>query len=146
MAEKEISKEYKTDGIAVIWKPRKCIHSEVCVKTLPNVYKPNDKPWIVPENASISELTSQIDLCPSGALSYRLVEGLDEHNNSDKHMSTKIEVLPNGPLMVHGELEITLANGTKETKSKPTAFCRCGASDNKPYCDGNHRAAGFKDA
>lgn len=146
MAEKEISKEYNTEGITVIWKPKKCIHSEVCVKTLPDVYKPKEKPWIVPGNASASALKSQIDLCPSGALSYRLAEGIQEQNKSNKHMSKKVEVLPNGPLMVHGELEITLANGSKETKSKPTAFCRCGASGNKPYCDGSHRAAGFKDA
>lgn len=146
MAEKEISKEYNTEGITVIWKPKKCIHSEVCVKTLPDVYKPKEKPWIVPGNTSVSALKSQIDLCPSGALSYRLAEGIQEQNKSNKHMSKKVEVLPNGPLMVHGELEITLANGSKETKSKPTAFCRCGASGNKPYCDGSHRAAGFKDA
>ncbi len=145
MAEKEIIKEYKTEGITVIWKPRKCIHSEVCVKELPQVYKPNDKPWIVPENASASDLRSQIDQCPSGALTYRLEEGSEEQKKSDNHMSNKVEVLPNGPLMVHGELEITLADGSKENKSKPTAFCRCGASAKKPYCDGSHRAAGFKD-
>ncbi len=146
MADKEIRKEYSTEGITVIWKPRKCIHSAVCVKTLPNVYKPDEKPWIIPDNASAKELKKQIDLCPSGALSYSLGEGFTEEFKSNKHMSNKVEVLPNGPLMVHGELEVTLADGSKETKSKPTAFCRCGASDNKPYCDGSHRAAGFKDA
>ncbi len=146
MSEKEIKKEYSKEGITVIWKPAKCIHSEVCVKTLPDVYKPKEKPWIVPENASVSDLRSQIDQCPSGALLYRLADGHEEQNKTNEHMSKKVEVLPNGPLMVHGELEITLANGSKETKSKPTAFCRCGASDNKPYCDGSHRAAGFKDA
>lgn len=146
MAEKEIIKEYPTEGITVIWKPKKCIHAAVCVQTLPGVYKPDEKPWIVPENASANDLKSQIDLCPSGALSYRLAEEKSEQNKSIEHMSKKVEVLPNGPLMVHGELEITLANGSKETKSKPTAFCRCGASGKKPYCDGSHRAAGFKDA
>ncbi len=146
MAENEVSKEYSGEGITVIWKPKKCIHSEVCVKMLPGVYKPKEKPWIVPGNASASDLKTQIDLCPSGALSYRLAEGIQEQNKSNELMSKKVEVLPNGPLMVHGELEITLANGSKETKSKPTAFCRCGASGNKPYCDGSHRAAGFKDA
>jgi uncharacterized Fe-S cluster protein YjdI len=146
MAEKEISKEYDREGITVIWKPRKCIHSEVCVKMLPGVYKPKEKPWIVPGNASVNDLKSQIDLCPSGALSYRLAEEINKQIKLNEHMNKKIEVLPNGPLMVHGELEITLVNGSKETKSKPTAFCRCGASGNKPYCDGSHRAVGFKDA
>jgi uncharacterized Fe-S cluster protein YjdI len=146
MAENEIIKEYGTEGITVIWKPRKCIHSAVCVKTLPEVYKPNEKPWINPDNASAKKLKEQIDLCPSGALSYKLEDEITEQKKSNEHMSKKVEVLPNGPLMVHGELEVTLVNGSKETKSKPTAFCRCGASDNKPYCDGSHRSVGFKDS
>jgi uncharacterized Fe-S cluster protein YjdI len=64
-------KEYKKDNLEVIWNPGKCIHAGVCVKTLPKVYDPKAKPWITPENASIEALKSQIDACPSGALSYR---------------------------------------------------------------------------
>jgi uncharacterized Fe-S cluster protein YjdI len=67
----ETIKEYPKDNLTVIWQPKKCIHSGVCVKTLPEVYDPKAKPWIRPENASVEELKSQIDICPSGALSYR---------------------------------------------------------------------------
>lgn len=67
----EISKEYSKDNLTVIWKPKKCIHSGVCVKMLPNVYDPKAKPWISPENASAEALKGQIHNCPSGALSYR---------------------------------------------------------------------------
>jgi CDGSH-type Zn-finger protein len=35
-------------------------------------------------------------------------------------------------------------DGTIEQKNKVTAFCRCGASGNKPYCDGSHRKIDFK--
>ena len=64
-------KEYQKNNLTVIWQPKKCVHSGVCVKTLPKVYDPKTKPWIRPENALKEELKSQIDACPSGALSYR---------------------------------------------------------------------------
>lgn len=67
----EIIKEYQKGNLTVIWKPKKCIHAGVCVKTLPKVYDPDAKPWITPENASVQALKKQIDSCPSGALSYR---------------------------------------------------------------------------
>lgn len=144
MADREIIKEYDREGITVVWKPKKCIHSGVCVKTLPSVYKPSEKPWIIPENASVEDLVGQIDRCPSGALSYKLSKQITK--TKTKNMSQKVEVTPNGPLMVHGEIEIKMVDGSTETKKRATAFCRCGASDNKPFCDGSHRDADFKDA
>ncbi|CAI8702074.1 (4Fe-4S)-binding protein [Chryseobacterium sp. MYb7] len=63
--------EYPNGNITVIWQPKKCIHSAICVKTLPKVYNPKERPWIKAENASPEELKNQIDLCPSGALSYQ---------------------------------------------------------------------------
>ncbi|WP_025743462.1 (4Fe-4S)-binding protein [Aquimarina pacifica] len=66
----EIIKKYQKDNFTIIWKPEKCIHAGTCVKTLPQVYKPKEKPWITPEKASIKDLKNQIDACPSGALSY----------------------------------------------------------------------------
>lgn len=56
---------------------------------------------------------------------------------------TKINVKKNGPLLVHGTLEITSIDGTVETKEKITAFCRCGVSENKPFCDGAHSKSDF---
>ncbi|MFD2562146.1 (4Fe-4S)-binding protein [Aquimarina rubra] len=70
MATNDIKKEYTNGELTIVWKPGKCIHSGVCVKTLPKVYHPKDKPWILPENASTEALKSQIDACPSGALGY----------------------------------------------------------------------------
>ncbi|QBA63930.1 (4Fe-4S)-binding protein [Muriicola soli] len=146
MGEKQIIKEYSNGEITVIWKPALCIHAKVCVNKLPSVYKPDEKPWITPENASSDALQSQIDGCPSGALSYRLTNEKENTKNKNQNMSQKVEVTPGGPLMVHGELEITMADGSKETKKRATAFCRCGASDNKPYCDGSHNDIDFTDS
>lgn len=140
-AKKEIVKEYSNGDLTIIWKPQTCIHAGECVKRLPEVYKPDEKPWIQIENATTSELKSQIEACPSGALSYRM-------NNGDKseadNSGLKVEVKPNGPLLVFGNLEISHSDGSVESKTKTTAFCRCGASSNKPFCDGAHLKSNFK--
>lgn len=68
----EITKKYSNGEITIVWKPEKCIHSGVCVRTLPQVYNPKAKPWITIENATSEELKTQVSKCPSGALSYYL--------------------------------------------------------------------------
>lgn len=68
----EITKKYSNGEITIVWNPEKCIHSGVCVRTLPQVYNPKAKPWITIENASSEELKAQVSKCPSGALSYYL--------------------------------------------------------------------------
>lgn len=50
---------------------------------------------------------------------------------------------PNGPLLVSGNVTVKRADGTETKHHKVTAFCRCGASGNKRYCDGTHRKVGF---
>lgn len=64
-------KEYSNGEISVIWKPELCQHAGICVKMLPEVYNPKEKPWIKAKNASTEQLKQQISKCPSGALSYR---------------------------------------------------------------------------
>ena len=64
--------EYKNEDLTIIWQPNKCIHSAKCVKALPKVYNPKERPWLKIENASTEELISQIRTCPSKALSYKL--------------------------------------------------------------------------
>ncbi|WP_108821645.1 CDGSH iron-sulfur domain-containing protein [Dysgonomonas sp. Marseille-P4361] len=61
-----------------------------------------------------------------------------------KESLLKVKVYPNGPILVDGTVELTLADGTVIEKENPH-FCRCGASKNKPYCDGSHVKIGFKD-
>jgi uncharacterized Fe-S cluster protein YjdI len=67
---RDIAKNYSNGELTIVWQPKKCIHSGVCVKTLPKVYHPAERPWIKIENATTEELKSQVDKCPSGALSY----------------------------------------------------------------------------
>ena len=139
---KEIKKEYTNGELTIVWQPAKCIHAGICVKTLPNVYDPKAKPWISIENATSEELKSQVQKCPSGALSYYMN---DQSNQESESMETKVEVMENGPLLIYGTLKVTDRHGNVETKNKTTAFCRCGQSVNKPYCDGTHVKVDFRD-
>ena len=76
MDKKNIAKEYSNDEITIVWKPGLCEHAGVCVRSLPKVYTPKDKPWIHPYESGKEELIKQINNCPSGALSYKLKEHL----------------------------------------------------------------------
>ena len=134
------TKEYTNGDVTIVWKPETCIHSGICVKGLGDVFKPKEKPWIKIDAASTDEMVKQVKACPSGALSYYMNS---EDNNTSDTFETKVEVLENGPLLIYGTLKITQKGGQEETKNKTTAFCRCGASNNKPYCDGTHVDKGF---
>lgn len=65
-------KEYTNGEVTIIWKPNLCTHAGECVKALPNVYKPKERPWVQAEGADTNALIAQIKKCPSGALTYRM--------------------------------------------------------------------------
>lgn len=65
------TKEYSNNEITIQWQAEKCKHAGVCVKMLPNVYRPKEKPWLRIENATSDELRNQVSKCPSGALSIK---------------------------------------------------------------------------
>lgn len=139
---KDITKQYTNDDITIVWKPAQCIHSAKCAQGLGNVFDPKRKPWIEMSSATSEEIMNQIDQCPSGALSYfKNGQSMTEENNNTAE--TKIDVMKNGPLLVHGKVCVKDADGNETIKDKVTAFCRCGASANKPFCDGQHNKIGF---
>lgn len=140
---KDITKEYSNGELTIVWQPAKCIHSGICVRALPDVYNPKEKPWIKIDNATTKELKNQIETCPSGALSFYMND--EENTSTSESTSMKAEVIPNGPLMIKGTIEVKCVDGRVDMKEEKTAFCRCGASSNKPYCDGAHRKVDFKD-
>ena len=132
--------EYTNGEVTVVWKPEICIHSAKCVGNLPEVFKPKDKPWIQMEHSNTKAIVDTVKKCPSGALSYyRNAIGKDVPDSEAPTQSVKVEVLKDGPLMVHGPLSVVHEDGREEVKSRATAFCRCGKSENRPFCDGSHR-------
>jgi CDGSH-type Zn-finger protein/uncharacterized Fe-S cluster protein YjdI len=56
-----------------------------------------------------------------------------------------VKRIPNGPLMVEGTLSIRAGSGRVAWEGEKAFLCRCGASKNKPFCDGSHKDAGFQD-
>ena len=64
------------------------------------------------------------------------------HSNETGELS--IKPLTDGPLLFNGNLTIFASTGRKAWQGEKAALCRCGASKNKPFCDGSHIAAGFK--
>jgi CDGSH-type Zn-finger protein len=54
-----------------------------------------------------------------------------------------IQVLPKGPYLITGKFALTEASGNKIEAGEKIALCRCGASTNKPFCDGTHSKVGF---
>lgn len=62
-------------------------------------------------------------------------------------MATKVTVNNNGPIRLEGEFEIVDPQGNAFGLAgrKVISLCRCGHSNNKPFCDGSHKSAGFQD-
>lgn len=67
-------KKYSNDEVTIVWKPELCTHASRCWKGLPEVFKPKEKPWIVPEGSDSEAIINQVKQCPSGALSYELIK------------------------------------------------------------------------
>lgn len=138
-----ITKEYPKGEITVLWKPQLCIHSEICVKGLPAVFKPHEKPWIQLDSTDTDKIINQVKACPSGALAMKKVQ--NKHQDKTIQDIIQISVVEKGPLIVMGDLEVRLVDGTSEMRKNQAAFCRCGKSDNKPYCDGTHTSLEFEE-
>lgn len=66
--------KYTNGEVTIVWQPHLCTHSGVCVRTLPAVYHPKEKPWVKPENASTEQIVEQVKKCPSGALTFYMNE------------------------------------------------------------------------
>jgi uncharacterized Fe-S cluster protein YjdI len=141
---KEITKTYTNGEVTIVWKPHVCIHSTICWKgatALSEVFNPAEKPWIKPNGAPTERIIEQVKKCPSGALSYYMNNEAGEDTRVDAE--SIVEAVTDGPLLVYGNITIK-HNGNEKHANKVTAFCRCGQSSNKPYCDGTHTKVGFK--
>jgi uncharacterized Fe-S cluster protein YjdI len=136
--------KYSNNELTVIWKPNLCIHSKICWTNLRQVFDPTKRPWITMDGADTATIIEQVRQCPSGALSYETTADVLATNKAEAAQLFAIEIKQNGPILIKTACHITHSNGTIETKNGTTALCRCGASNNKPYCDGTHNKIGFE--
>jgi len=134
---------FRTGAITVTWSSRRCIHAAACVAGLPHVFAPGEKPWIRLEGADAGAVDATVRRCPTGALHAERHDGgapeAPEANNV-------VLVTAGGPLHVRGDVVLRGADGAALLADTRVALCRCGASANKPLCDGAHRESGFADA
>ncbi len=136
-----MQKDYQKEDLTVHWKQDVCAHAGECVRNLNKVFDPEIQPWINVENATKEEIKATIDKCPSGALSYSESASV-EANISDREVS--VFIMKNGPVRIKGKFNLTDREGNETIEDGKFAFCRCGQSAKKPFCDGTHKNLGQK--
>src|SRR5215472_17298700 len=124
------------EKLELTFEAKRCIHSRFCVTWTPQVFVANVKgPWIHPDAMPVERVVEVAHLCPSGAIRYQRLDGQAQEAAPPVNLATVREA---GPYAFRAQLEIDGAPaGFRAT------LCRCGASKNKPYCDGSHHEVGF---
>jgi uncharacterized Fe-S cluster protein YjdI len=137
-------KTYSNGEVTVIWEPARCIHSEKCFHGLPAVFDPGRRPWIDVKAADSAAIAAQVRACPSGALSLGEAPAAAPAPEAPTAFVAPVEPVANGPLLIGCAVRLRLADGSEKHCPAPVALCRCGASANKPFCDGSHTRIGFQ--
>lgn len=122
--------------LTLVYEGKRCIHARFCVTGAPKVFIANIQgPWIDPDGIETARLVEIAHACPSGAIRYERRDGEPDETAPPVNL---LAVREGGPYAVRGDLSIG-----GDTTSFRATLCRCGASKNKPYCDGSHKEIGF---
>jgi len=122
--------------LTLLYDGAKCIHARHCVTGAPKVFLANVKgPWINPDAIDVEMLAGIAHACPSGAIRYRRTDGRPDESAPPVNL---IAVREAGPYAVRADIRLDGA----AARFRAT-LCRCGASKNKPYCDGSHHDVKF---
>lgn len=135
-----VEREYRTSEIVVYWEPALCIHTANCLNALPEVFDVRRRPWVLIDAASADAIAEAVMRCPTGALRFARLDGAAQEPLAEPPV---IEAQPDGPLYLRGRVRIVNQDGA-ERELPRAALCRCGESNNKPFCDGMHRRIGFR--
>lgn len=123
------------EAIDIGFEGKRCIHARNCVLGRPDVFEPNAPGgWIRPQRASVERIVQVVETCPSGALTYRRKDGGAQEQPPAVNT---LRLREDGPLALHADIRLG------EEALLRAVLCRCGASQNKPFCDGSHAKAGF---
>jgi CDGSH-type Zn-finger protein len=128
-----------------------CQHSALCTDRLMTVFRQHEERFVAPSGGRMDEIIRAVRDCPSGALSYA-VDGVEARDAVDHHgrRPANIEVTKDGPYRVTGGIPLRDQNGEDVTRNQGAsrehyALCRCGQSQNKPFCSGMHYYVEFHD-
>jgi CDGSH-type Zn-finger protein len=135
-------KTYEGDGIVVYDDRSICTHAGFCATAVTNVWK------LIASTGDSNvrvQVAGMVERCPSGALSYALpADGDGERTFAiEPDLPPQIAVTPDGPLWVTGGVPVETSSGRHLEARNRVTLCRCGASANKPLCDGSHKQTGF---
>jgi uncharacterized Fe-S cluster protein YjdI/CDGSH-type Zn-finger protein len=130
------TKGYRGAAIDVLFDGARCLHAAECVRGLPSVFDPERRPWIDPDGASAEAVADVVRRCPSGALR---IAG--EHPPEAAERPTTIVAAERAPLFVRGELLLEI-DGEPQAETR-AALCCCGATANRPFCDGSGDCRGW---
>jgi CDGSH-type Zn-finger protein/truncated hemoglobin YjbI len=128
-----------------------CQHSGFCTDQLATAFRQGQEPFVAPSGGRMDDLIRAVRDCPSGALSYG-IDGIEARETVDYHGCREpvIEVSKDGPYRVTGAIPLTDGHGKPEHRNAGVsrehyALCRCGHSQNKPFCSGMHWYVQFTD-
>lgn len=126
-----------------------CAHSGFCTDRLASVFHAGAEPFVTPSGARLDEIVQTVRACPSGALSYS-IDGVESRAHVDQHRPPSIEVSKDGPYRVTGEVRLIDELGNEVPRAQGSSsehfsLCRCGHSQNKPFCSGMHWYVKFAD-
>jgi CDGSH-type Zn-finger protein/uncharacterized Fe-S cluster protein YjdI len=129
----------------VTWDSRLCTKQAECVRADGELFVSGRKPWCQPDLGGQGDAVREVaSRCPSGALVVLRKTGDQVEHSSPP--TNQVFVAPNGPFFVTGQLEIQGAAEDMLGVKRRAALCRCGHSKNKPFCDGSHLDAEFRDS
>jgi CDGSH-type Zn-finger protein len=133
---------YEGEDITIHYNRLLCSHAAECGRRQKAAFDSSRKPWIVPDNASAEGLLDVVKACPSGALRFSRSGEEPQHIQAD---AKGVTVEPNGPYRVAG-IPLQSFRSAKAANPEKYVLCRCGASTNKPFCDGTHVDIGWTDS
>jgi CDGSH-type Zn-finger protein len=132
---------YKGKRITIFDNRAICAHAGYCTDELKSVFRMRDEPWIDADGAEVEQIVATVRKCPSGALSYA-IGGVEAKPPEREPMIT---VTKDGPYAITGSVGLPTATFGDGATAEHYTLCRCGASKNKPFCDGSHWAVEFRD-
>ncbi len=135
--------KYSGEEQGVSWDGRLCIHMGECGRAKGDLFVGGRDPWCDPNLANNAEAGHVVQACPTGALTLHGKDGSPIIETPPSENT--LHITNNGPLYLSGDLKISGAPEDMTAIQRRVALCRCGASSNKPFCDGAHEGAGFKD-
>lgn len=141
LEEIEETEEYLGLELTIYYNPTVCYSSENCIRSLPAVFRMNTGDGIDPDGEEAHKIIETINACPSGALSFKYK--VPQQNETEQ--GTEFKILKNGPYIIKGNVTIRHSENEARVELKRCSLCRCGFSENKPFCDGSHTRKGFRD-